>query len=118
VDPSKDFLSDEWKGVGWKTKKSGSGANPPPVGLADSKKAATAVPSGPHGSKVIEEGLYEGALGTPKSYDPELMAGLPTGVQIVGKLYEDEKVLELMKIVDDALGERGFGPGSSAKWIS
>lgn len=59
-------------------------------------------------------------MGTPKAYDPELMAGLPVGVQIVGRLYEDEKVLEMMRIVDEALGpakERGFGPGSSVKWI-
>ena len=59
-------------------------------------------------------------MGAPKAYDPELMAGLPVGVQIVGRLYEDEKVLEMMKVVDEALGdakERGFGPGSSARWI-
>ena len=38
------------------------------------------------------------------------MKGLPVGVQIVGKSFEDEKVVAMMKIVDDALGPRSFGP--------
>jgi amidase len=41
------------------------------------------------------------------------MDGMPIGVQIAGKIWEDEKVLAMMRVVDDALGkERGFGPGS------
>jgi hypothetical protein len=34
--------------------------------------------------------------------------------QIVGKKWEDEKVLALMDVVDKALGERGFGPKGGA----
>ncbi|EEB89173.1 hypothetical protein MPER_12757 [Moniliophthora perniciosa FA553] len=46
-------------------------------------------------------------------YDPVGMKGLPIGIQIVGKRFEDEKVLAMMKVVDEALGrDRGFGPGS------
>ncbi|KAJ7052233.1 amidase signature domain-containing protein [Mycena amicta] len=45
-------------------------------------------------------------------YDVNLMSGMPVGVQVVGKKWEDEKVLAMMRIVDDALGPRGFGPGS------
>ncbi|KAJ7052244.1 amidase [Mycena amicta] len=45
-------------------------------------------------------------------YDVNLMSGMPVGVQVVGRKWEDEKVLGMMRIVDDALGPRGFGPGS------
>lgn len=31
---------------------------------------------------------------------------------MVGRNWEDEKVIAVMKIVDEALGPRGFGPGS------
>jgi hypothetical protein len=31
--------------------------------------------------------------------------------QLVGRTWEDEKVLAMMGVLDDALGERGFGPG-------
>lgn len=113
VDPMKDQLSEEWKGPNWNTKSKSS----VPLGKTFSHPD---YPSGGHGSKMIEQGVYEGSMGTPKAYDPELMAGLPVGVQVVGRLYDDEKVLEMMKIVDDALGpakDRGFGPGSSVKWI-
>lgn len=40
------------------------------------------------------------------------MHGIPVGVQIVGKPWEDEKVIEMMKVVDEALGKRDFGPGT------
>ena len=46
-------------------------------------------------------------------YDAEAMKGLPVSVQIVGKKWEEEKVIEMMKVVDAALGERGFGPGAT-----
>lgn len=36
-------------------------------------------------------------------------------VQVVGKKWEEEKVIEMMKVVDQALGPRGFGPGSWSK---
>jgi len=80
------------------------------------KTEAVAHPSGPHGSRIIEQDMYEGGIGTKRSYDPDAMAGLPVGIQIVGRLYEDEKVIEMMQIVDEALGERGFGPGSSLQY--
>jgi len=49
-------------------------------------------------------------------YDADAMEGLPVGIQLVGKRWEDEKVVEMMKVVDAALGERGFGPGGWEKW--
>lgn len=49
-------------------------------------------------------------------YDADAMEGLPVGIQLVGKRWEDEKVVEMMKVVDVALGERGFGPGDWEKW--
>lgn len=36
-------------------------------------------------------------------YDVKKMAGLPVGIQIAGKKWEDEKVLEMMRVVDNAL---------------
>jgi Asp-tRNA(Asn)/Glu-tRNA(Gln) amidotransferase A subunit family amidase len=36
-------------------------------------------------------------------YDAEAMHGLPVGVQVVGRRLEEEKVLQGMKIVEDAL---------------
>lgn len=46
-------------------------------------------------------------------YDVEAMKGLPVGVQLVGRKWQEEKVVEMMKVVDQALGKRGFGAGSS-----
>ena len=54
--------------------------------------------------------MYHEKHGAP--YAPEKMAGLPVGVQVVGRAWEDEKVLAMMKVVDEALGPRGFGPGA------
>lgn len=34
------------------------------------------------------------------------------GIQIVGRRWEDEKVIATMRAIDQALGPRGFGPGS------
>jgi amidase len=62
-----------------------------------------------HGSPLLEDNLYN-VSNAP--YNPVEMAGLPVGVQIVGRAWEDEKVIEMMQIVDKALGERGFGPGT------
>ncbi|KAH0833464.1 amidase signature domain-containing protein [Lanmaoa asiatica] len=68
------------------------------------------VPGATGTSTILEKQMYTGP--TPV-YDPVAMAGIPVGVQIVGKKWEDEKVLEMMKVVDEALGTtRGFGPGS------
>ena len=45
------------------------------------------------------------AKGAYKLYDAEAMHGLPVGIQIVGRRLEEEKVLSIMKRVEDALGE-------------
>ena len=66
-----------------------------------------------HGSPFMEQGVY---YGPTKVYDPELAHGMPVCVQVVGKRWEDEKVIEMMKVVDTALGERGFGPGAWDKY--
>lgn len=64
------------------------------------------------GSVLFETVVYGGhGLGM---YNAETMAGLPVGVQVVGRRWEEEKVVEMMRVVDRALGgpKRGFGPGS------
>ncbi|KAG8926376.1 hypothetical protein FRC01_008949 [Tulasnella sp. 417] len=66
---------------------------------------------GPIGSPIIHATMYEGAKA---AYDPVAMDGIPVGVQVVGRPWEDEKVVEMMKVVDSALGARGFGPGTWA----
>lgn len=45
------------------------------------------------------------ARGAYKHYDAERMHGLPVGVQVVGRRLEEEKVLAVMKRIEDALGE-------------
>lgn len=45
------------------------------------------------------------AQGAYKLYDADAMHGLPVGVQIVGRRLEEEKVLAIMKRVEDALGD-------------
>lgn len=40
-------------------------------------------------------------------YNAEKMHGLPVGVQIVGRRLEEEKVLEGMKIIEQALAKQG-----------
>ncbi|KAJ7497706.1 amidase signature domain-containing protein, partial [Mycena latifolia] len=79
---------------------------------ADTDKLTEEWKEGPgHGSSMCESELY--SKGKKPLYDPAAMDGMPIGIQIVGKLWEDEKVLAMMKVVDDALGkERGFSPGS------
>ncbi|CAE6438270.1 unnamed protein product [Rhizoctonia solani] len=55
-------------------------------------------------------------------YDAKLMEGLPVGVQIVGKPWEDEKVIHVMEVLDEALSQKrsgfGFGPSATEKWRS
>ena len=67
-----------------------------------------------HGSPVVEGLLYgrpdERGIGRGGFYDADKMAGLPVGVQVVGRRWEEEKVVEMMKILDRALGPRDFGP--------
>ncbi|RDB20927.1 putative amidase PB8B6.03 [Hypsizygus marmoreus] len=63
------------------------------------------------GSPLMEAGLYRGKK---PLYNPEEMAGMPVAIQIAGKKWEEEKVLAMMRVIDEALGkDRGFGPG---KW--
>ncbi|TGJ88276.1 hypothetical protein E0Z10_g453 [Xylaria hypoxylon] len=45
------------------------------------------------------------AQGAYKLYDADDMHGLPVGIQVVGRRLEEEKVLAIMKRVEDALGE-------------
>lgn len=61
------------------------------------------------GSPLLEAGLYQGKNAL---YNPKQMDGMPVGVQIIGKRWEEEKVLGMMRVADKALGDRGFGPGS------
>ncbi|KAJ7680739.1 amidase [Mycena polygramma] len=70
-----------------------------------------------HGSSMCEGELYTKPFHTTPNkplYDPEAMTGMPIGLQIVGKRWE-EKVLVMMRVVDEAValgrGEHGFGPG-------
>ncbi|KZV95528.1 amidase signature enzyme [Exidia glandulosa HHB12029] len=56
--------------------------------------------------------VFTEVSGATPLYDAKAMSGLPVGVQIVGRRWEDEKVLAMMRIADDALGKRSFGPGS------
>lgn len=44
------------------------------------------------------------AYGAYKHYDATAMHGLPVGVQVVGQRLEEEKVLAIMKRIEDALG--------------
>jgi amidase len=63
-----------------------------------------------HGSKLLEREIFEGKSPV---YDVNKMGNIPVGVQIVGRRWEDEKVISMMHVVDQALGPRGFGPGKS-----
>ncbi|OIW25893.1 amidase [Coniochaeta ligniaria NRRL 30616] len=48
------------------------------------------------------------AQGAYKLYDADRMHGLPVGVQVVGRRLEEEKVLAVMKRVEDALGDAKY----------
>lgn len=63
------------------------------------------------GSAMVEKRVY----GKGGVYDAKAMEGLPVGLQIVGRQYDEERVIELMKVVDEAVGKRGFGPGEFSK---
>lgn len=47
------------------------------------------------------------AQGAYKHYDATKMAGLPVGVQVVGRRLEEEKVLAVMERVEEALDRHG-----------
>lgn len=73
------------------------------------------------GSKLVEGKVYGTSLessATQRVYDAKEMEGLPVGIQLVGGFGEEEKVIEGMKVVDRALGDRDFGPGKFAKRTS
>lgn len=72
----------------------------------------TSTTSNVSSSKEVNKSLY----GKEWGYDADAMEGLPVGIQLIGKKWEDEKVVEMMKVVDVALGERGFGPDGWEKW--
>ncbi|KAH8906298.1 amidase [Coniochaeta sp. PMI_546] len=48
------------------------------------------------------------AQGAYKLYDADKMHGLPVGVQVVGRRLEEEKVLSVMKRVEDSLGDAKY----------
>jgi hypothetical protein len=62
-----------------------------------------------HGSSLMEDGIFKGKNAL---YNPEAIKGMPINIQIVGRKWEEEKLLAIMSIVDEILGERGFGPGA------
>ncbi|KAF8892088.1 amidase [Infundibulicybe gibba] len=63
-----------------------------------------------HGSHLLESRIYHGKN---PLYDPKKMQGMPVGIQVVGQKWGEEKILAMMKVIDNALGkERGFGPAS------
>ncbi|KAH0834964.1 amidase signature domain-containing protein [Lanmaoa asiatica] len=47
------------------------------------------------------------AKGAYAVYDAEAMHGLPVGVQVIGRRFEEERVLQAMKVVEHALEECG-----------
>lgn len=52
-------------------------------------------------------------------YDADKMHGIPIGVQIVGPAWHEEKVLKMMKALNDALEDaqgKQFGPGLAAEF--
>lgn len=57
--------------------------------------------AGSTGSWILEKKVYGG---TDPAYDAKKMAGMPVGVQVVGRQFEEEKVLAMMKIVEGAVG--------------
>lgn len=119
VDPTKDVLPTDWLEQG---KQSG-----PVMGTQtidkDGLKTLEAPVRTP--SNLLENAVYGNGkrwlqpLDEPVAvYDAKKMQGLPIGVQIVGRPWEDEKVIHVMEILDRELGERGFGPGLEADWQS
>jgi nitrogen regulatory protein PII-like uncharacterized protein len=48
------------------------------------------------------------AQGAYKLYNATSMDGLPVGVQVVGRRLEEEKVLAIMKRIEDALGDEKY----------
>ena len=66
-----------------------------------------------HGSPVLEGLLYgkpdARGVGRGGFYDADKMAGVPVGVQVVGRPWEEERVVAMMRVIDGALGPRDVG---------
>lgn len=72
-----------------------------PVSHVDAKKDAL---SGPYKKVLKQLGANNAvAYGAWKHYDAAKMAGLPTAVQVVGRRWQEEKVLGYMAAVEEAL---------------
>lgn len=48
-------------------------------------------------SPILEKRVY----GNGGVYNASAMKGLPVGIQVVGRAYEEEKVLKMMKVVEE-----------------
>jgi len=59
---------------------------------------------GSTGSKILEGRTYGSAPKWVGAYDAEEMDGLPVGVQVVGKPWEEENVLGMMGILEGLVG--------------
>ncbi|KAH7335128.1 amidase signature domain-containing protein [Rhizoctonia solani] len=118
VDPKKDALPADW----WENT---AGPVMRPDGAYAVKKEQV------EPSSLLERAVYGSGrrllqpLDDPVPvYDAKLMAGLPVGVQIVGKPWEDEKIIYIMEELDKALhqGEdedkkrHPFAPSASTEW--
>jgi len=57
---------------------------------------------GGHGSYLMESGIYKGL------YDVSKLKGMPVGIQVVTKKWEEEKLLGIMGVVDSELGPRVY----------
>jgi amidase len=66
-----------------------------------------------HGSPLFENGIFKGPNAL---YNAQRLEGMPVCVQVVCKKWEEEKLLRVMSLVDETLGERGFGPGAVDRW--
>jgi len=59
---------------------------------------------GSTGSKILEGRTYGAAPKWEGAYDASEMHGLPVGVQVVGKPWEEEKVLRMMADLEGLVG--------------
>lgn len=71
-------------------------------------KTLDALPSdfleGSTGSKILESRTYGSSPDWEGAYNAEEMDGLPIGVQVVGKPWEEEKVLGMMAMLEGLVG--------------
>ena len=77
-----------------------------PAGTVD--RSLDALPDNFQGTEAYTK-LNDAARSMYSCYDAVAMDGLPLGVQIVGRRFEEEKVLQGMKVLEDALKETGRG---------